>query len=153
MSISREDSGTYTVQVWYRDWQGVRRKKTKRGFATRSAAKEFEASYRVTSKGAPSMKFSEFAILYEKNRKPQLKLNTWNMKKHIIKRKILPYFGDMRLDEITAADIAEWQTGLICYRDEKGKPYSKTYLRTVANQLSAMLNHAVKLYNLPSNPM
>lgn len=33
-----------------------------------------------------------------------------------------------------------------------GKPYSATYLRTLNNQLTAILNHAERYYGLSSNP-
>ena len=32
------------------------------------------------------------------------------------------------------------------------KPYSQTYLKTLHNQLSAIFNHAVRYYELRSNP-
>lgn len=38
------------------------------------------------------------------------------------------------------------------YKDDKGKPYSPVYLKTVHNQLSAIFNHAVRYYNLRDNP-
>lgn len=41
---------------------------------------------------------------------------------------------------------------MLAYRDEKRIPYSQTYLKTVHNQLSAIFNHAVKHYDLRSNP-
>ena len=36
--------------------------------------------------------------------------------------------------------------------DADGHPYSPTYLKTIHNQLSAVFNHAVKYYELKSNP-
>jgi integrase len=41
---------------------------------------------------------------------------------------------------------------LLAFRDEKNNPYSQTYLKTVHNQLTAIFNHAVKYYDLHSNP-
>ena len=41
---------------------------------------------------------------------------------------------------------------MLAYRDAKGKPFSQTYLKTVNNQLSALMNYAVPHYQLPSNP-
>ncbi len=41
---------------------------------------------------------------------------------------------------------------MLTYRDEKKKPYSQTYLKTLHNQLSAIFNHAVRYYELRSNP-
>ncbi len=34
MSARREDNGTWTSQFWFRDYDGKRRHRTKRGFAT-----------------------------------------------------------------------------------------------------------------------
>ena len=57
------------------------------------------------------------------------------------------------MSEITAADVLKWQNQMINYRSEKGSGYSQTYLRTIQNQLSAIFNHAVRLYGLHSNPV
>jgi integrase len=38
------------------------------------------------------------------------------------------------------------------YRDKNGKGFSATYLKTLHNQISAILNHAVRFYELKSNP-
>jgi integrase len=37
-------------------------------------------------------------------------------------------------------------------RGKDGKPYSATYLKTLHNQVSAIFNHAVRFYDLKSNP-
>lgn len=67
-------------------------------------------------------------------------------KDYIVELKILPYFRNRNISEISAADIREWQNTLL----KKG--YSQTYLRTVNNQLSCIFNYAVKYYDLPRNP-
>ena len=76
----------------------------------------------------------------------------WLTKEHIIRTKILPYFGKLRISEISTKEIITWQNELLAYRDEKKKPYSQTYLKTLHNQLSAIFNHAVRYYELRSNP-
>ena len=50
-------------------------------------------------------------------------------------------------------DIIKWQNEMREYRDPAGKPYSPTYLKTVQAQLSCLFNHAVRFYELPSNPV
>lgn len=47
---------------------------------------------------------------------------------------------------------ALFEHDLMTYRDEKGKPYSADYLKTIHAQLTAIFNHAVNFYNLPYNP-
>lgn len=69
-----------------------------------------------------------------------------------IEKKILPYFGNLKINAIKNADIIKWQNELLAYTDEKGNPYSPVYLKTLHNQLSAIFNHAVKFYELKSNP-
>jgi hypothetical protein len=90
--------------------------------------------------------------LYIRDVKTRLKENTWLTKEHIIRTKILPYFGKLRISEISTKEIITWQNELLAYRDEKKKPYSQTYLKTLHNQLSAIFNHAVRYYELRSNP-
>ena len=147
------ERGTWAVQCWYRDWQGTRRKKTKRGFKSRAAALAWERDFSLRSAGAIDMRFGDFFELYEEDVKPRLKLNTWLSKEHMFRTKILPYFKDKPVNAITPADIVKWQNELLDMRDGDDRSYSPTYLRSIANQMSAIMNHAVKLYGLRDNPM
>ena len=99
-----------------------------------------------------NMSFESFVGLYEKDIKPKIKLNTWITKESIIKQKILPYFQKRKLSEITAKDIIDWQNEIRELTDCHGRPLSKTYLKTVHNQLSAIFNHAIRYYGLQINP-
>jgi integrase len=54
--------------------------------------------------------------------------------------------------DITSKDIIQWQNEMMDYRDKNGKGFSATYLKTLHNQISAILNHAVRFYELKSNP-
>lgn len=92
------------------------------------------------------MTFESFVALYEKDIKPKLKLNTWLTKESIIQKKILPYFAKRKVSGITSKDIMRWQNEIREMRDCHGKPLSKTYLKTVHNQLSAIFNHAARFY-------
>ena len=67
-------------------------------------------------------------------------------------KKLFPTFGKKMLSEIETRDIIAWQNELLAYRDEKNQPYSPTYLKSIHNQLVAILNHAVRHYRLKSNP-
>ena len=84
--------------------------------------------------------------------KTRLKENTWATKDHIIRTKLLPYFGRLKMCNITAQQIITWQNEMLNHKDEKGQSYSPVYLKTVHNQLSAIFNHAVRYYNLRENP-
>ena len=97
------------------------------------------------------MTFASFFEVYEADKKQRVKESTWESKSHVIRTKILPYFN-RKIAEIEAKDIIAWQNELMAYRDEKVKPYSADYLKTIHAQLTAIFNHAVNFYNLPYNP-
>ena len=151
-AFKNKDNGTWYVQFRYTDWKGERQQKLKRGFATKREALEWEREFLMEKQADVNMTFESFVALYERDIKPKLKLNTWLTKESIIKKKILPYFAKRKLSEITAKDIMRWQNEIREMRDCHGKPLSKTYLKTVHNQLSAIFNHAAKYYNLRENP-
>ena len=134
------------------DWKGERKQKCKRGFETKREAQEWERVFQQQNAADMDMNFAAFVELYINDIKPRLKENTWLTKKHIIETKILPYFSKKNVSEITTKDVIAWQNELLAFRDEKKKPYSQTYLKTVHNQLSAIFNHAVRHYDLRSNP-
>lgn len=48
--------------------------------------------------------------------------------------------------------VRRWQYELLDYRDDKGEAYSDTYLKTINNQLSAIMNYAMVYYKLQKNP-
>ena len=98
------------------------------------------------------MSFEAFTELYIRDVKTRLKENTWLTKEHIIRTKILPYFGKLRISEISTKEIITWQNELLAIRQPNGKPYSASYLQKIHSQLSAIFNHAVNFYHLPSNP-
>lgn len=78
--------------------------------------------------------------------KARLKPTTAYNKETILKAKIIPFFGKLKLNEITPIHITKWQNSVI----KEG--YSQTYLKTLNNQLSSSLNYAVKFYGLRENP-
>ncbi len=81
------------------------------------------------------MTFKCFVENYTEDMKTRLKENTWATKEHIIATKITPYFGKLKMCNITAQQIITWQNEMINYRDENGKGYSPVYLKTIHNQL------------------
>ena len=145
-------TGKWYASFYCMNWKGVREKKMKRGFETKKAALEWEREFLRQSKADLDMRFDTFVELYVTDLKQRLRENTFLTKESIIYKKVLPYFKEKKLNAITAKDVIKWQNELLAYRDENGKPYSKTYLKTIHNQLSAIFNHAIRYYDLKSNP-
>lgn len=151
-AYKNKDSGSWYVVTQYTDWTGERKQKCKRGFSTRREALEWEEKFKQQSSGNLNMSFEAFVEIYTNDLKARLKESTWQTKNNIIQNKIVPYFGNRKINEIVTKDVIAWQNELLAYRDEKHKPYSPTYLKTLHNQLSAIFNHAVRFYDLRSNP-
>ena len=153
MAVYKEEkTNTWRVVFRFTDWNGERKQTQKRGFKNKREALAWEREQLNKVGSELDMSFKSFMERYTEDVQPRRKENTWSTKEHIIRTKLVPYFGKLRVNAITAQQIISWQNELINYRDENGKPYSPVYLKTINNQLSAIFNHAVKYYNLRENP-
>ncbi len=153
MAVYKEEkTGTWRVIYRYTDWTGEKKQTQKRGFKTKREAQAWEREQLNKAAADLDMTFKSFVEQYTADMKTRIKENTWATKEHIIRTKLIPYFGKLKMCSITAQQIITWQNELMNHKDEKGKPYSPVYLKTVHNQLSAIFNHAVRYYNLRDNP-
>ena len=143
---------TWTAQFYYTDWTGKKVKKCKRGFETKKEALDWEKHFLLEKSASLDMTFEDFWKRYEADVRPQVRENTWKSKEYVVYLKILPYFKDMIMRDITARDIVQWQNKMRESTDKDGHRYSGTYLRKMQAELSAISNHAVKYYELPKNP-
>jgi hypothetical protein len=130
--------GTWYASFYFENWQGVKQKKLKRGFATKKDALAWEREFLLQQAADLTMTFEAFVEIYITDKKERLRENTWFTKEHIIRTKILPYFKEKRLSEIKPRDVIAWQNEMLNYRDKNGKAYSPTYLKTLHGQLSAI---------------
>lgn len=92
------------------------------------------------------MKLESFVEVYFKDKEGRLKLRTVDTKRKLIEQKIIPYFAEKTLDEITPLDLMKWQNDLL------NKGFKPTYLRMIQNQMTALFNHAERFYGLKNNP-
>lgn len=148
-----ENRGSWYCKFYYEDWTGKRKQKKKEGFKIQREAKEYEREFIRKSKTDCSMLFSSLIELYFEDCQSRLKPTTLDNKKYIINLKILPYFKDMPISSIDATTVRKWKHELITHKDGDGIPYSQTYLKTINNQLSAIMNYARKYYKLSENPV
>ena len=149
--IKNNKTGMWEVRTYYKDLTGARKQKTKRGFAKKSEALEWERNFKLKEDQSISMSFKSFVDIYLTDLEPRIKRNTFLTKKHIIETKILPYFGKRKLDDIRTSDVIQWQNEIMKLKKDNGELFSPTYLKTIHNQLSAILNHAVNMYGLKDN--
>ena len=147
MPVYKEEKrNTWYCKCNYRDWLGESKSKMKRGFATKKEALEWEREFLQRQSSSMDMKLSSFVDVYFDDKAPRLKERSIMTKRTLIETKILPYFGDKQMNEITAVDIIKWQNALL------NQEYKPTYLRMIQNQLTALFNHAERFYDLKDNP-
>lgn len=153
MAVYKEkQSNTWRVIYRYTDWTGERKQTQKRGFKTKREAQAWEHEQLNKVSSDLDMTFESFVSRYAEDTKTRLKENTWASKEHIIRTKLLPYFGKLKMNNITAHQIITWQNELMKHANKSGEKYSPVYLRSIHSQLSAIFNHAAKYYGLRENP-
>lgn len=140
------------ANFYFTDWTGTKKHVCKRGFKTQREAKEYEHTFLDQQNITSDILFSNLVENYMEDMSHRLKPTTMENKRFIITGKLLPYFGNQKVCDIDTIKIRKWQNELLSYRDETGSPLSQTYLKTVNNQLSAIMNYAVRHYRLSNNP-
>lgn len=148
-----KQTGKWNTQFYYRTITGENKKKHKRGFERKRDAKEWREEFIRRNSGTPDMDFNSLWDEYKEDLRHQIKESTWETKIAIVDKKILPFFGKTPIMNIDERMVKKWQSGLLGMKSKNGNPYSDTYLRTINNQLSAILNHGVVYYKLPYNPI
>ena len=141
-----EKRNTWFCKCNYKDWLGESKSKMKRGFATKKEAQQWERDFLQKQSASMDMKFASFVEVYFEDKAPRLKERSIMTKRTLFETKIIPYFGEKQMNEITAVDIIKWQNALL------NQDYKPTYLRMIQNQMTALFNHAEKFYDLKDNP-
>lgn len=121
---------------------GVSQQKRKRGFKRERDAKEWERDFLNTLQKGSDIMFPSLVENYMADLETRLKPTTMETKRSIFETKVTPYFKNFKTYDIDALAFRRWQNELLEYRDDNGKPYSDTYLRTINNQMAAIMNYA-----------
>ena len=137
-------TGTWFVKFYCKDWTGENKQIKKRGFATKREALDYERNYKIQQENNLDMTFGEFWKLYTEDVKNYVKLNTWLTKEHIVETKILPYFKNLKMNEITPGDVRKWQNEMVAFRYENGKSYSQTYKKTMEDEAMSKKDVAIE---------
>lgn len=147
MPVYKMDNGKWYCSFYYTDWRGKRKKKKKEGFKTQREAKEFERDFIAKSQLDCTMKFKSLIELYLEDCKTRLKPTTLQVKTYAIQRNILPYFGDMSINDINVSVVRKWQNTLI----ERG--LAPTTAHKINCDLSAIFIFGIKYCKLKENPV
>ena len=151
----------YRVDFSYISPDGKRHRTCKRGFSRQKDAVRWQKEemplvikqLEQVDILDENMTMAELISEYMEYSSARRRITTCGTKENIIEKKILPYFKDKRVFKITPWEIEKWQNDLLKSTTSTGKEYSATYIRSIRSQLTAIFNYAVRLHNLPNNPM
>lgn len=143
MPIYKTDKG-YRVQVNYTDSFGNKKVivKQNKNTQTLKQAKQVEAEILLKLKNDNgtnrNMTLDELFEFYIKNSSSNVKKSSINDKKKKYNNKISPYFGNKKINSLTAVDFQNWKNELMSTN------LSVSYLQGIYACLRAILNYAVK---------
>lgn len=161
-------AGTKTITETYYYYQGkytdpitgARVQYKKRGFKKESEAKAAERKLLLSvSKKMKKITVDELFQLYYDDRKDRIKQRSLSDFSYTYHKMLQPYWGTVKLSDITQAKVKEWQKHLLSltYSATEGdkkieRRYSNEYMKTAQTLLKTLFNHAVILgYELPSS--
>lgn len=139
----------YYCSFYYTDYNGTKKRKKIEGFTYSKEAKQAEKEFLEKITGSINMTFKALSQLYLDDCKARLKVTTYKGKEYMFYDKIIPFFSDTPITDISPAMIRKWQNNLLTHTPK----YAQTYVKTCNNQLSAIFNFAVKYYGLKKNPV
>ena len=137
---------TWYCQFKYKDWTGATRSTTKRGFARKKDAVQYEIDFKNHSAESANVTLNMLAEKYLEDYKVNRKPSSYLAIRARLHEHILPSMGRLLLPDITPFRIKEWQNHL------KAKSLSDSMIRSVNVAFSTLLNYAIKYFNLPANP-
>ena len=143
-----EKTGKWFAKFYYTNWQGIKKQKWKRGFATKKEALGFERDFLEKQSANPDMTFQNLYEIYMEDMAARLKQSTLLTKKAVLQTHILPFFSSKPINEIKASDVRRWQTKLMSSPNN----YSQTYLKKINTELNSIINYAKRFYDLNTNP-
>lgn len=143
-----EKTGKWFAKFYYTNWQGIKKQKWKRGFATKKEALGFERDFLEKQSANPDMTFQNLYEIYMEDMAARLKQSTLLTKKAVLQTHILPFFGSKPMNEIKASDVRRWQAKLMSSPNN----YSQTYLKKINTELNSIINYAKRFYDLNTNP-
>ena len=158
MHIYEKGENRFILDYRLKNSDGVCIKHSTKSFADKPAAElameklrveHALAMYKQDNPGC-RMTFIEVCEEYLNSRARKDKPGTIVNRLSILNSRVLPFFGDMQIQDIGADDIDEWHDR---FRNDDGTfMFSDTYLRSLHSRLSAVLNFSVARGYIESNP-
>ena len=138
-----EKKNTWYVKFSYRDSMRKIRQTTKRGFKTKREAMKYEIKAKEKSEQRKEERINDLVEKYLLDKKLQLNKNI----EIIMNKYVKPKIGHLKMENITALVMKEWQNELIKMK------LKKNTIRTIQRNVSVFINYLMKYYGLEKNPL
>lgn len=141
-----KDGDKWFAQFYYTDFDGVKKRKKKRGFNTKKEALEYERIMITKMDGSnANLTLSDLCDLFLEDRQMRVKPTTYSNYEGYIENRIKPYFKDRLAVDIKPIDIRHWQNLL-------AKDCTKNSIHTYHDCLVSIFAYGMKFYGLKTNP-
>lgn len=141
-----EKRKTWYYKTRYKDMYGRNKQKMQRGFKKRSEAIKAEAEF-LSSINTTFSEDVTIDDIFEHNLTyKRLKEKTMKRRRNEYNNHIQPFFGRMRVKDISVQQVMDFKTRLENHFD------SLNSARTVFSNFKALINHASKFYGLKIDP-
>lgn len=152
----KEKNNTWSSKFKYKDWLGKTRQKCKRGFLKKKDALDYEMEFKSKYMHTPDIMFSALVDNYMRDMidNKKIAVTTAARKQRAFNKMITPFFNQKPINTIDELDVLNWQTAIQKQGNDlyPGKGYAPTYLKSLNNELNAIMNYAVRYYKLSYNP-
>ena len=138
---------SWVIMFRYTNWQGKRKQVKKAGFPTKRKALAYKREFLEREAGSPGMTFGSLWEIYKKDLRHRVKESSMQTVVPNVERRVLPYFKDMPINQITPAIVRRWENEL-----HETTELADSFIKYLHGQLSSVLSFACKYYSLPNNP-
>ncbi len=142
-----EERKTWYAKFYFKDWDGKTKSKMKRGFRTKKEALDYERDFLTSHTGySPDLMMGSLIDKYLDDLQHHVRQSTYLLRQRTIALHIRPFFENLKVSDVTAAHVREWQNGLI----KSG--YKPSTLLEWHTMLSSIFNYGVKFCGVKNNP-
>lgn len=145
----------YRVVVNYTDSSGNYHKAERTAYGL-EAAKETERKLTLELKEKGTTKRITVQNLYDEyilTQRNEIRESSLQRTERTMKIHILPHFADLPLNSLTLPKLQSWKNKINEELTPKGQPFAISYKQKIYSVFRAMLNYAVKMEYINTNPL
>ena len=144
----------YHVCVNYTDDTGKKRQIDKIAYSpTEAAALERQLLLDLGEECSSPITLQQLADEYIGVKKNEVRETTAEKNKELLKRYVLPQFGNYLIDKLNIRHMQNWKSEMNNRQIANGNKLSLKYKQNVYSTFSALLNYAVKMEYIATNPL